>query len=81
MVRFVFQIYLTDKFLFADRDWTDLFYSQVDSYEVHSERLRTIEETLFQKHKHEILKGLKGDWEGTDHQNAFADSKIRYFLV
>lgn len=47
---------------------------------MHSERLRVIEETLFQKNLCDILKGLKcSSWNGTDHQNAVADSKIRYF--
>ena len=66
-------------FFFADRDWPDHFYSRVDSYAAHSERLRVIEETLFQKNLCDILKGLKcSSWNGTDHQNAVADSKIRY---
>lgn len=69
-------------FLFADRDWPDHFYSRVDAYAEHSERLRLIEEILFQKNQNEILKSLKcSSWKGTDQENAVADSKIRYFAI
>ena len=68
--------------LFADRDWPEHFYSRVDAYAEHSERLRLIEEILFQKNHGEILKGLKcSSCKGTDHENAVADSKIRYFAI
>jgi len=48
----------------------------VDADNEMGETLRRIEEIIFQKNKQDIVKFLKEDWCGTDHQNDVADTKV-----